>query len=162
MSLMHSESLRLGAGRLAIVAAAVLVSACGIINNHKPIPAGTPTASMRFGPVTGGFLSQSIRVQDGGQCAAGEYNKGGVIGSYLGPFLDLEVPAGRTLFVSVGDSENVGMRTVRCGSAMAMTAEAGAKYTVNLLYEDGRCTIVLTKTGSFDRIKTEPLPAKCP
>lgn len=45
---------------------------------------------------------------------------------------------------------------------MAMTAEAGAKYTINLLYEDARCVIVLTKTGSFDRIRPEPLPAKCP
>jgi hypothetical protein len=66
------------------------------------------------------------------------------------------------LFVSVSDQENAGLRTVSCGSAMAMMAEAGAKYTTNLLYEDARCTIVLTKTGSFNRIKTEPLPAKCP
>lgn len=162
MNSMHAASLRVLTGRMAIVAAGIAVSACGVINNHKPIPAGTPTAFIRVGPVTGGFLSQAIRVQDGSQCQAGEYSKGGVIGSYLGPFLDLEVPADRPLFVTLGDHENRGLTTVTCSSGMSMTATPGVHYTMNLLYEDKRCTIVLTKTGSFDRIKTEPLPPRCP
>jgi hypothetical protein len=49
-SVVRAAHYRQGAARLAIVAAAILLSACGVISNRKPIAPGTPVAHVHFGP----------------------------------------------------------------------------------------------------------------
>jgi hypothetical protein len=154
---------RAGAMRCAIVAAAILVSACGVINNRKPIPPGTPTAHVHFGPVTGGFRTVAIAVRDGAACSPDKFRKGGVIGSYLGSDLDMEVPANTKLFFIVGDHVGLGTTEVRCGGTIAFAPEPGAQYTVNLVYPDKQCRIVVQKDSNGARVPvaTEVVPGTC-
>jgi hypothetical protein len=152
-----------GAARLAVVAAAILVSACGVINNRKPIPPGTPTAHVHFGPVTGGFRSVGFSVRDGAACHPDKFRKGGVIGSYLGSDLDMDIPANTKLFFIVGDHENRGMTTVTCGGTVAFIPEPGGQYTVNLIHQDKQCGIAvhMDSKGVKVPVETETVPGRC-
>ena len=152
-----------GAGRLAVVAAAVLVSACGVINNRKPIPPGTPTAHVHFGPVTGGFRTVAFNVRDGAACQPDQFKKGGVIGSYLGSEQDMEIPASTKLFFIVGDHENRGTTSVRCGGTVAFVPEPGAQYTVNLVRLEKQCGIAvhMDSKGGKVPVATEVVPGVC-
>lgn len=150
------------AGRVAMLAAAIVASGCGVVANRTPLPPGTPVASVHVGPVTGGFRWQTVTVHDGSQCAPGNFKRFHTIGSYLGSALDMEVPANRPVFYSLGDGENQGLRKVSCGTTAALVAAPGVKYTMNLLYEGNWCGIVVTNTATGERVKTEPVAAKCP
>lgn len=152
-----------GAIRVSIVVAALLVSACGIIDNRKPIPAGTPTAHVHVGPVTGGFRSVSLSVRDGEHCHPAQFKKGGVTGTYLGSDIDLEVPADRKLFFIMADNEGRGTTVVQCGGTVAFAPEPGAKYTVNLIHPGKQCGIVVQKDSNGGKVPvaTEVVPGTC-
>ena len=152
-----------GAARLAIVAGAILVSACGVINNRKPIPPGTPIAHVHFGPVTGGFRVVSVAVRDGAACHPDQFKKGGVIGSYLGSDMEMDIPANKKLFFIVGDQEGLGTKVVTCGGTVAFIPEAGAQYTVNLVHQNMQCGIAVQKDSNGGKVPvaTEVVPGVC-
>ena len=159
MSFLHSTSFH--ARRLAIVALAIAVGGCGVVANRKPIPAGTPTAFIHVGPVKGGLKTQSIHVFDGLQCKPGEFNKTGLIGSYLGSDYDVEIPANTKLFFNLVDKETKILQVVECGNAIVMFAEPGMRYTMNLVYTGEKCDIVVKKTATGDIVKTSMPSRTC-
>jgi hypothetical protein len=141
--------------RLAIAAAAIVLPGCGVIAHQKPIPAGTPTAFIHVGPVKGGLKTQSIHVFDGLQCKPGEFNKTGIIGSYLGSDYDVEVPAHTKLFFNLVEKETGILHVVECGNAIVMHATPGMRYTMNLVYTGEKCDIVVKQTATGELVKTE-------
>jgi hypothetical protein len=146
---------------LLALAAAVLLTGCGLAANRKPIPSGTPTASMHFGPVRGGFLSQSFNVHDGEYCHPAQFARYHTIGSYLGSDLDVDVPADRTLYLQMGNAENhgcsAGLCTTRCSGGASFKVNADAKYRAQLVYEGNACAILVSEVQSGKEI---PLPTR--
>lgn len=159
MSIIQSTSRR--AVRLALMAVAIAVGGCGVAANRKPIPAGTPIAFVDVGPVKGGFKTQTVHIFDGLQCKPGEFNKTGLIGSYLGSDYDVEIPANTKLFFNLVDHETKILQVVDCGNAMVMVAEPGMRYTVNLVYTGEKCDVVAKKTATGEIVKTDMPSRTC-
>jgi hypothetical protein len=162
-SVVRAAHYRQGAARLAIVAAAILLSACGVISNRKPIAPGTPVAHVHFGPVSGGFRVVSFAVRDGAACHPDQFKKGAVIGSYLGSDHEMDIPAKTKLFFIVGDQEGLGTTVVTCGGTVAFTPEEGAQYTVNLERSAKQCRIAVQKDSNSGKVEvaTEVVPGTC-
>jgi hypothetical protein len=159
---------RLTAPFLPTALACLLLTACGIAANHKPIPPGTPTASIHFGPVRDGFVSQSVQVHDGEMCHPGEFARFHTIGAYLGSDMDVDIPANRKMFVSLrnahGGTCSGTLCMISCTSSVSFSATPGTMYGARLVYQDkyqNACAVVVTTLQNGAPVSTQSETQKC-
>jgi hypothetical protein len=152
---------------LSAVAICMLLSSCGIIANRKPIPSGLPTATVHFGPMRSGLRTQSIRVNDGEFCRPAHFSRFHTVGAYLGSDVDVLVPAGQALFVSLSEMEagacSPGLCIIECAGGVSLSPSPGTSYIARLERKENQCRVVVNSVskGTEVPVDTKPEPERC-
>jgi hypothetical protein len=140
--------------RLLFFASTIVISialeGCGLAENAKPIPPGTPLAVVHFGPVNGLGQALAINVQDNEECSRSEFSRNKALGAISGRELDLEVPAGKRMYVAIDAIASGGycappfgggvcISLLQCKSRVSFEPRAGGTYSAQLLSKDKKC-----------------------
>ena len=135
--------------------------------NSIAIPAGTPLAQLHVGANEGIASSVAVVLHDNEECLREGFARFKVTGAMFGD-LDLDIPAGKKLFVSLTETGpnpsgcgGPGVCIASCTSRVTFEPKERARYLAELARSSGRCgTMVFEIQDGQKTLVTNLVPAK--
>jgi ferredoxin len=153
-----------------LFAASMALSGCGVMANSKPIQTGTPIAEIHFGPIVGLGRGMAITIYDNEKCSRDGFARYKTIGTFLGSDVDVEIPAGKQIFVTLEENKpdpskcgGPGVCISTCRSKVAFEPKEGGKYSAQMLTAEGKCGAIVfeIKNGHKDLVADQTHPKMC-